>query len=109
MAEEKTEAPTAKKKKDSRKEGQVPRTQELGGYATLLAFALLLDFAAGHELRALANLMRECLRAVQSADLEAALELAHALGDELRERCAGDVLEAAALGDHDSLVWRAWL
>ena len=37
MSEEKTEAPTAKKKKESRTEGQVPRTQEFGGWLTLLA------------------------------------------------------------------------
>ena len=42
-------------------------------------------------------------------DLDAALELAHALGQELVERCPGDVVEVAALGDDDSLVWRAWL
>ncbi|TKJ24515.1 hypothetical protein [Blastococcus sp. CCUG 61487] len=42
-------------------------------------------------------------------DLEAALQQAQVLGDELRERCPGDVLEAAALSDDDSLVWRAWL
>ena len=47
MSEEKTEAPTAKKKKESRKEGQVPRTQELGSWSTLLAFGMLLDVAAG--------------------------------------------------------------
>jgi hypothetical protein len=40
-------------------------------------------------------------------DLERALELARALGDELAERCTGDVVEAAALGDDDSLVWRS--
>ena len=57
MSEEKTEAPTAKKKKESRKEGQVPRTQELGGWVTLLALGLTLDFAAGRELRALEALM----------------------------------------------------
>lgn len=55
---------------------------------------------------------RAALRAAtecDAADLEAALQQAHALGDDLRERCAGDVLEAAALSDDDSLVWRAWL
>ena len=31
MSEEKTEKPTERKRKESRKEGQVPRTQELGG------------------------------------------------------------------------------
>lgn len=55
---------------------------------------------------------RAALRAATectAADLEAALEQAHALGEELRERCPGDVLEVAALSDDDSLVWRAWL
>ena len=41
-----------------------------------------------------------------AADLEAALGLAHALGDELAALCPGDVLEAAALSDEDSVVWR---
>ena len=64
------------------------------------------------ELRVWREPDRAALRAsteVAAADLEAALELARALGDELLERCPGDVLEAAALGDDDSLVWRAWL
>jgi hypothetical protein len=55
---------------------------------------------------------RAALRAsteCEAADLEAGLELARALGDELGEQCAGDMLEAAALSDDDSLVWRAWL
>lgn len=42
MAGEKTEQPTEKKKKESRKEGQVPRTQDLGGWATILLFAAAL-------------------------------------------------------------------
>ncbi len=75
MGEEKTEAPTAKKKKQSRKEGQVPRTQELGGWLTLLALGLTLDFAAGHEIKALMALMSDCLRALSDADVEVALEL----------------------------------
>ena len=36
MSEEKTEKPTAKKRKESRKEGQVPRTQELGAWSAML-------------------------------------------------------------------------
>ena len=75
MSEEKTEAPTAKKKKDSRKEGQVPRTQELGGWATLLALGLGLDFAAGREIRALTALMSDALRSVEDADTAVALEV----------------------------------
>ena len=74
-SEEKTEAPTAKKKKDSRKEGQVPRTQEFGGWITLLALGLVLDFAAGREVRALMELMRVSLRSLGDADPEQALEV----------------------------------
>lgn len=64
------------------------------------------------ELRVWREPDRAALRASterDAADLEAALELAHALGEQLRERCPGDVLEVAALSDDDSLVWRAWL
>ena len=75
MGEEKTEAPTAKKKKESRKEGQVPRTQELGGWITLLALGLTLDMVVGRELRALMALMVQCFRALADADEEMALEL----------------------------------
>jgi hypothetical protein len=42
-----------------------------------------------------------------AADLEAALELAQALGAEVLERCPGTLLEVSAMGDEDSLVWRA--
>lgn len=61
MSDEKTEKPTAKKRKESRKEGQVPRTQEIGGWATLLLVGMVLPSFLGRELTALAELMRECL------------------------------------------------
>jgi hypothetical protein len=38
-------------------------------------------------------------------DLDAALELAHALGAETLTACPGSLLEVSALGDEDSLVW----
>ena len=60
MSDEKTEKPTARKRKESRKEGQVPRTQELGGWATLLIVGLALPSLLGRELTALAELMRDC-------------------------------------------------
>lgn len=64
------------------------------------------------ELRVWREPDRAALRAsteCEADDLRSALEQAHALGDELSGRCPGDVLEVAALGDDDSLVWRAWL
>ncbi len=42
-----------------------------------------------------------------AADLEAALGLAQALGAEVLARCPGTLLEVSAMGDEDSLVWRA--
>ena len=68
MAEEKTEAPTAKKKKDARKQGQVPRTQELGAWLTLVAFGLLIDVGAGRELTSLRDLMARAFRTAEDPD-----------------------------------------
>lgn len=48
MSEERTEKPTPKKIKDSRKEGQVPRTQELGAWAAMLAVAVALKWLVGN-------------------------------------------------------------
>lgn len=76
MSEEKTEKPTAKKRKESRKEGQVARTQEFGGWAALLAFAMALPPLMRHELTALAELMRDCFTVqgdVEVADATALL------------------------------------
>ncbi len=44
---EKTEEPTQKKKEDSRKEGQVPKSQELNTAVLLLAFFVALKFGCG--------------------------------------------------------------
>jgi flagellar biosynthetic protein FlhB len=60
VSEEKTEKPTARKRRESRKEGQVPRTQELGGWATLLLVGMVLPTLLTRELSALAELMRDC-------------------------------------------------
>ena len=40
-------------------------------------------------------------------DLEAALGRAQALGADVLARCPGTLLEVSAMGDEDSLVWRA--
>ncbi|WP_258286102.1 EscU/YscU/HrcU family type III secretion system export apparatus switch protein, partial [Escherichia coli] len=80
MAEEKTEKPTAKKRKESRREGQVPRTQELGAWAAVLLFALVLEVLVGRELTALARLMDRSLRLVADPAAPTALAL---MGDAL--------------------------
>ena len=75
MSEEKTEKPTPKKKKESKKEGQVPRTQELGGWAGLLVVGMALPALMGRELTALRELMVEAFTLPNGATVEAAMEL----------------------------------
>ena len=75
MSEEKTEKPTPKKRKESRKEGQVPRTQELGGWATLLIVGMVLPSLLSRELTALMELMVSCFTLPPDADVEDAMAL----------------------------------
>jgi len=53
--------------------------------------------------RGLLRVSTECA----AADLETALQLAHALGAETLAACPGALLEVSALGDEDALVWRS--
>ena len=62
MSEERTEQPTARKKKENKKEGTVPRTQELGAWGAMMMVALVLPPLASRELGALRNLMTDDLR-----------------------------------------------
>ncbi|GAA1931227.1 EscU/YscU/HrcU family type III secretion system export apparatus switch protein [Nocardioides marmoribigeumensis] len=78
---EKTEKPTAKRRKEARKEGQVARTPDLGGYATLLVFSMVAGLAAKHEGVAIMELMQRALRLVAEPDEGKAVAL---LGDSLR-------------------------
>ncbi len=73
--EEKTEKPTAKKHKQNRKEGKVPRTQELGAWSALVLFAMGLPKLLAYELDALRDLMATCLSIGGEADVETALQL----------------------------------
>ncbi|WP_121253498.1 EscU/YscU/HrcU family type III secretion system export apparatus switch protein [Nocardioides ferulae] len=75
MSEEKTEKPTPKKRKENRKEGQVPRTQEIGSWSAMLLFALALPTLASHELDAQRTLMARTLSSVQNPTVPVALEL----------------------------------
>lgn len=75
---EKTEKPTPKRHKENRKEGQVPRTQELGGWLSMLAVGMALPTLLGHELGALQEIMKTCLSMGDEASTEKALFL---LGD----------------------------
>ena len=75
MSGEKTEKPTAKKNKENRKEGKVPRTQELGAWSALALFGLALPKLLSHELSSLRELMALTLRSSGQADLHTALRL----------------------------------
>jgi flagellar biosynthesis protein FlhB len=72
---EKTEKPTAKKRKESRKQGQVPRTQELGGWMSLLVVGMAAPMLLSHELGALQELMVTCLSLGDQASTSKALGL----------------------------------
>lgn len=94
MSEEKTEKPTPKKRKESRKEGQVPRTQELGGWASLLIVGMLMPTLLSRELTALQELMVTCFSLPPDADAEDALAL---LGEGARHVVVTLVLLGAAV------------
>lgn len=72
---EKTEKPTPKKNKENRKEGKVPRTQELGAWAALALFVLSLPKLLGRELATLRDLMAQCFVLSGEGDLHRALDL----------------------------------
>ncbi|WP_323793307.1 EscU/YscU/HrcU family type III secretion system export apparatus switch protein [Nocardioides sp.] len=74
-SEEKTEKPTPKKVKESRKEGQVARTQELGAWAALLLATVAFPAAFRYEIRALDELMSTALDTINDPTTDRALEL----------------------------------
>lgn len=75
MSGEKTEKPTAKKNKENRKEGKVPRSQEIGSWSALMLFAATLPLLFKHEVGVLKELMTTCFTAAGEADVNLALEL----------------------------------
>jgi flagellar biosynthetic protein FlhB len=72
---EKTEKPTAKRRKESRKEGQVARTQELGGWASVLAFGLAAPLLLQRELHSLWALFERSLTLSAHPTTSVALDL----------------------------------
>jgi flagellar biosynthetic protein FlhB len=57
VKEERTEKPTPKKIKDSRKEGQVPRTQEFGGWGAMLVVALGMNWMVSRGAESIRELL----------------------------------------------------
>lgn len=77
-SEEKTEKPTPKRKKQARKDGQVPRTPELGAWLGLLVVTLAMGPLLDKELHALRTMMSTHLRAAERPSISLAMSL---LGD----------------------------
>jgi flagellar biosynthetic protein FlhB len=75
---EKTEKPTAKRRKESRKEGQVARTQDLGAWSSVLLAGMALPALLGHEMDALGKLLQRSLLLTEHPSTAVALQL---LGD----------------------------
>lgn len=75
MAGEKTEKATPKKRKESRKEGQVARTAELGGWISLLLVTLALPPVMRGAGESMTALMSACLRAIEDPSVEVATAL----------------------------------
>lgn len=74
-SEEKSEKPTAKKLKESRKEGQVARTPELGAWGAILLVAMSLGWLAPYAIDAVKRLFTSSLVSIQSPNEEQALLL----------------------------------
>lgn len=75
MSGEKTEKPTPKRHKENRKEGQVPRTQELGAWSAVLLVGAALPSLMAREMTALKELMTTSLNAAGHASTTLALDL----------------------------------
>lgn len=74
-SEEKTEKPTPKKLKDSRKEGQVARTPELGAWASILVVAMCLEWLTSRGFTSIQTLFSHTLVSIETATEESALAL----------------------------------
>jgi flagellar biosynthesis protein FlhB len=94
VSEERTEKPTPKKRKENRKEGQVPRTQELGAWSAMLLFVSFLPLLLRREMEALQEVMARCLLAGEHASTGLALQL---LGDGLRHAMTAIVVMGSAI------------
>jgi flagellar biosynthetic protein FlhB len=80
MSGEKTEKPTAQKKKKGRKEGQVARTPDLGAWAGMLAASMILPLTVGIASDRAQALLRRVPDVIKNPDPELAKA---ALGDGL--------------------------
>jgi len=77
MSEERTEKATPKKLRESRKEGRVARTPELGAWAAMLALALGLHWLVTTGTDSIRTLMNRTLVVIEEPSIPAAMTLLH--------------------------------
>lgn len=63
---DKTEKPTAKRRREARKKGQIARTPELGQWLTVLMLSVLIGPAAKYEISAWRQIMVGCLQSISA-------------------------------------------
>ena len=74
-SEEKTEKPTAKRKREARKEGQIARTPDLGGWLSLLVLGLAVGPLLGHEIGVWRGLITASLTAAEDPSVPLAMRI----------------------------------
>jgi flagellar biosynthetic protein FlhB len=67
---EKTEKPTPKRLKEARKEGQIPRTQELGTWAGVAVASFLLPVLAGNAMDEVGRLLLQVGSVIEDAQVD---------------------------------------
>jgi flagellar biosynthetic protein FlhB len=80
VTEERTEKATPRKLKESRKEGRVARTPEIGAWSALLVIAAALHWLATKGLESLRTLLTQVLGMTEHPGTDAALGLLHHAG-----------------------------
>lgn len=92
--DDKTEAPTPKRKRDARKEGQIPRSPELGTWGALLLASFVLPASIGHAAGGVTDLLERSLGLMAAPDEAAATGL---LGSGARTALLGALPIAVAM------------
>ncbi|MGV8847069.1 EscU/YscU/HrcU family type III secretion system export apparatus switch protein [Tessaracoccus sp.] len=76
MSGEKTEKPTAQRLKKARKEGQTPKTAEMGAWAGVLAVSMIMPWSMAHFIDGLQQLMVQGAAGITHASVDSLAPLA---------------------------------
>lgn len=77
---DKTEAPTPKRKREARKEGQIPKSAEIGTWSAMLATTFLVELTVGLSADRMVDLVSDAVQVIEQPEVGPALAL---LGDGL--------------------------